>query len=43
MLVCSLYANLIYSMAREEEVRKPGDFDKLSHKHLHFHPVWFLE
>lgn len=29
-------------MGREEEVGKANDFDWLSHKSLHFHPVWFL-
>lgn len=43
MLVSSLYANLFYGMGREEGVRKPNDFDKLSHKSLHFYPMWFLE
>lgn len=43
MLVTRLYANLFYGMGREEGVRKPNDFDKLSHKPLHFYPMWFLE
>lgn len=29
-------------MGREEEVRKAYDYDRLSLKSLHFHPVWFL-